>query len=204
MRALRQQPDVRLAQGFLTAEEQGALLRGPADPSGWAARGVAGEEDATGLFAELPVEDEPLLLSLRARVEALVGFESAIGDTFRYRRYEPGQSHPGHLDCYGFDDNELIATALIVLQHAAVGGQTVFPRAAPAPLLAQPTAGDLLLWWNHTPDGARDPLSWHYAAPVAQGAKITLAWFFYAPSPVAAHRDVTWRYSGVTATAAPR
>ena len=141
----------------------------------WAEEKPGGPINHTGYCVEVAVEDQRLL-DLRARLESLVGMESDIADTFRYRWYRPGEGHRPHLDCYTVEDRDLLATAMIYLQTTEAGGETRFPLAG---LDFPPVEGRLLLWYNHLPDGEIDPLSRHEGRPVIAGEKEVLLYFFY-------------------------
>ena len=121
-------PAIWQFDGFLdpdTCAAIAALAREPRwmpDPDG-----DAGGTDEKGYHVEVEVEADPRLIELRARLEALVGMESDVCETFRYRRYLPGQGHRPHLDCYSIEDRDLLATALIPLRDTPSGGETSFP-----------------------------------------------------------------------------
>ena len=102
-----------------------------------------------------------------------------FGESFRFRRYAPGEYHPPHLDTYTFEGRTLILTALLYLTDTEAGGETHFPKARPAPVAVRPRRGRLALWFNHRPDGAVDPAALHEALPVRRGVKATVANFLY-------------------------
>jgi hypothetical protein len=139
------------------------------------------EDREHGASVELPAEENPALLALTRRVEALVGFESAVRGTVRFRRYDPGQGHPPHLDTYEIDGASLVVTALLTIEAPESGGATEFPHASPWPAAVVPRAGRLAVWKNCTPEGAPEPRSTHQGAPVTEGRKSILLWFFYLP-----------------------
>lgn len=181
-------PEVYTLEGVVSEDERQELLRFAGEPERGLAEGGEVHTNETGICFELPIEGEPLLLSLRERLERTIGYESGLGFTFRIRRYGVGNGHPPHLDCYGAEGFELLATAMLVLQAPDSGGETSFPRANPAPLRVPPVAGRALLWFNHLPDGRADPASLHVGEPVVAGEKVVLLYFFYAPVEIAAVR----------------
>ena len=149
-------------------------------------QGLNPKDDATGLSYELPIDGAAALEALRARIEALTGIANTQGDTFRFRRYEPGRGHPPHTDGYVIDGATLIATAMLCLEAPALGGDTVFPEADDGPMRVIPRAGQLVLWFNYDEDGDEDLQAVHLSTPVLQGAKVTLTAFLYADLAAAA------------------
>lgn len=189
-RRLRAEPEVYTLDGLVSEEERQDLLRIAGETWRGEAEGGEVHVNETGLCFELPIEGEPLLEALRGRLERLMGYESGLGYTFRVRRYGPGNGHPPHLDCYGAEGFELLATSMLVLSAPESGGHTGFPRAAPEPCSVPPVAGRALVWFNHLPDGRPDPASLHVGEEVKAGEKVVLLYFFYAPAPIAAVRQL--------------
>lgn len=187
---LSQSPELWAVDALISGEERRALLDFAAQTDR-AAEGGEAHVNETGLCFELPIEGEPLLEALRARLEGLLGYESGLGYTFRVRRYGVGNGHPPHLDCYGAEGFELLATALIALQAPEAGGETRFPRAEPAPIAVAQAPGRALIWFNHLPDGRPDPASLHAGLPVEAGEKVVLLYFFYAPVELSAVRRLS-------------
>lgn len=144
------------------------------------------QHGVTGFSFELPVDADPEVARLQARIEAIVGIRNEAGGTLRFRRYAPGQYHPIHSDSYHKDGYTLVATAMVCLTAPAAGGETAFPDAAPIPLAVHPTRGRLLFWFNHSPDGKDDPAAQHESLAVRAGIKTTLTCFLYAPLAAAA------------------
>lgn len=142
--------------------------------------GVETHRDAvTGFSFEMPIAGDTVLEAIRARMEQLLGFPNDVPDTFRFRRYARGESHPLHNDSYVIGGSTLVASALLYLNTTDEGGETSFPSALPEPITVAPKRGRLVVWFNHTPDGAVDPLAVHEALPVTKGSKATIAYFFY-------------------------
>ena len=142
------------------------------------------KHDHTGLSFELAVAPCPAATRLRDLAQQLLSLGNDLGQTLRYRRYLPGESHPAHCDHYEVGGTALVATALFHLADTQAGGATRFPRALPEPVEVAPRRGRLVAWFNHDPTGAPDPLSIHDAAPVDAGEKVTLTQFLYQPPSV--------------------
>ncbi len=142
---------------------------------------VEGEESPHGASVELPIAENAGLVSLTRRVERLVGFESTVRDSVRFRRYEPGQGHPPHLDEYEIDGATLVVSAMLIVEAPESGGATEFPQASPWPTAIAPQAGRLAVWSNCNAEGHPEPRSSHQAAPVVAGHKAVFLWFFYLP-----------------------
>ena len=92
--------------------------------------------------------------------------------------YEPGQEFKLHTDCWdkveGCGSNQRVLTALIVVQQAEEGGETVFPNLG---LTMKPPAGYMVVWRNVL-DGMCSPLALHAGMPVIKGRKIVLTkWY---------------------------
>ena len=142
------------------------------------------KHDDTGLSFELRVAACPAARRLRDLAQGLLGLGNDLGETLRYRRYLPGESHPAHCDHYQVGGTALVATALFHLADTRAGGATRFLEARPVPVEVAPKRGRLVMWMNHGPDGAPDACSIHDAAPVEAGEKVTLTQFLYQPPAV--------------------
>jgi len=170
-------PDLRVHAGFVGEAERLSLLS-------WAEQVLEAEgedDDDHGPSVELSIAKSAGLAALTRRVEALVGFESAVGGTVRFRRYGPGQGHPPHLDEYEIEGASLVVTAMLTVEAPVSGGATEFPTASPWPAAVAPEVGRLTLWKNCTPEGDPEPRSLHQGAPVVEGHKGVFLWFFYLP-----------------------
>ena len=189
MQALCETPRIRVLDdaldeaAILTLEAEIARQRESA-----IARG-ASKHDHTGLSFELAVASCPVATRLRDLAQRLLGLGNDLGQTLRYRRYVPGESHPAHCDHYEVGGTALVATALFHLADTQAGGATRFPQARPVPVEVAPKRGRLVVWFNHSADGAPDPLSIHDAAPVESGEKVTLTQFLYQPPSVVARQE---------------
>ncbi len=164
---------------FLDRDTRAALTEALAVPRLLDA-GLTVRHGPTGRTAEVPPSFHPLLGATARRVEALVGLTPAVSLSFRVRHAAPGDSHPPHLDAYEIDGAVLVATAMLWLEVAGcVGGETIFPEAAPALRLA-PAAGALAVWFNYDAEGCPEPASLHAMTRVETGARLTMNLFVYA------------------------
>lgn len=99
-------------------------------------------------------------------------------DRWNVIKYEEGQEFKLHTDCWdnvkGEGSNQRVLTALIVLQQANEGGETIFPNLG---LSIRPPAGTMLVWHN-TSGGACNPLLVHAGMPPQNGTKIVMTkWY---------------------------
>ena len=99
-------------------------------------------------------------------------------DRWNVIKYEEGQEFNLHTDCWdnikGEGSNQRVLTALIVLQQANEGGETIFPNLG---LSIRPPAGTMLVWHN-TSGGACNPLLVHAGMPPQNGTKIVMTkWY---------------------------
>jgi hypothetical protein len=182
-----EQPRVWVADGFLSPAEAETVLALIPEPGSEAAQMLGAKADETGFSVELPVDHGALLGEICERLTALLGVENAVADTFRFRRYHPGEGHPEHLDCFEIGGSSLVFTALMHLEDGAEGGDTLFPEAEGEPLAVAPRRGRLVVWGNYRDGGTPDPSSLHAGTPLHDGRKTTLTWFVYAPLAAAAH-----------------
>jgi 2OG-Fe(II) oxygenase superfamily len=187
---ISQSPAVYAYEGFATPEECLHVERRGGHWNFIRECGIKTKHDETGFSFELPISGDPVLERLRTRFEAAVGLESQIPDTFRFRRYSPGEGHAPHVDCYDIDDLLLTASALLYLNEPESGGCTTFthPQAESAGLALTPKRGTLALWFNYTADARPDPASTHRGDVVLAGTKATIAYFFYTSRSLAGHR----------------
>jgi hypothetical protein len=183
LRALATSPRIYARADFLSPDECGRLLTVAA---AFGSQHPDRRHDSAGLSFELPLDADPLVADVAARVERLLGFANRVPGTLRFRTYEPGDSHPPHRDEYAIDGHRLIVTAMLNLADTAAGGETYFPAAIDGELRLPPRAGELLLWFNHRRDGSIDPRGMHEGLPVVAGSKTTLTQFLYAPVELAA------------------
>lgn len=187
-------PRVWVADDFLSVDETNALMAAAPGPDSDRAQRWNAKLDATGFSFEWPIAGDGLLEAIRDRLTGLLGIENRLADTFRFRRYFPGDAHPPHLDCFHIGGHWLVFTALVHLEDAEEGGATVFRKAEGGGLSVAPRRGRLVAWCNYRPEGRPDPLSSHEGARLERGSKTTLAWFVYAPITAACHSPGGRRY----------
>jgi prolyl 4-hydroxylase len=175
-------PRLFVIDDFLTAAEIVHVLDVAADRDALERRGIAWKHDETGFSFEMPIDGDPVLEGIRARIAAVTGLVDRLGSSFRFRHYGEAEAHGPHLDTYRIAGNDLAVTALIHLVDTEAGGATRFPNARPEPVEVAPRAGRLVVWGNLRADGTPDPASLHEGLPVSAGAKMTLTEFVYVPS----------------------
>src|ERR1700682_2190220 len=113
------QPRVYLMDGFASVQELEPLLEIVRNPAELTRRGFALHRNKAGLSFEWEVATEPLLKVLTERTYARLGFDNDLGLTLRFRNYQVGEYHPGHLDAYQADNLYLVATAILYLNDTA-------------------------------------------------------------------------------------
>ena len=99
-------------------------------------------------------------------------------DVWNVIRYGEGQQFKLHTDCWdsvkGEGLNQRVLTALIVLQQANEGGETVFPNLG---LSVRPPAGYMVVWHN-TVGGSCTNMLLHGGMPPQNGAKLVMTkWY---------------------------
>lgn len=176
-------PFLEVRDGFASAGERAHALRLAADRPALAARGISWQHGPTGFSFEMPIEGDPVLEGLHARMTAALGLTDRKRYSFRFRHYAEGEAHPPHLDVYEIRGVHLAATAMLHLVTTEEGGETRFPAATPDPAAVAPREGRLVLWRNLRADGSPDPASVHEGLPVRRGAKMTLTAFVYVDLP---------------------
>ena len=135
-------------------------------------------EKVGGILLESGVER---LLGGKVRVAAeSFGVHDYHEETERWNviKYEEGQEFKLHTDCWdnvkGEGSDQRVLTALIVLQQANEGGETIFPNLG---LSIRPPAGTMLVW-HSTSGGACNPLLVHAGMPPQNGTKIVMTkWY---------------------------
>jgi len=168
-------PDVRLARGFLTAEEC-AYLVARAEPL---LRPSTIIDEVTGRPRPHPVRtsssmnfdptNEDLVVhAINRRIAALTGTDLAAGEPLHVLRYTPGQEFRPHLDAIAGASNQRQWTALIYLNQGFEGGETNFPELT-ITTLGRP--GDCLIFRVCDDDGATDQRLRHAGLPVTSGVK---------------------------------
>jgi prolyl 4-hydroxylase len=172
--------------GFLDALECGRLISiidKVAEPS------KAYEVDyssgiRTSYSSDLDPRD-PFIRMLERRIDALLGFDPANGETLQGQRYDTGQEFKPHTDWFVTDSaaweqerdhgRQRSFTAMAYLNDVAEGGETDFPNLG---IAVAPRAGTLLIWNNADEEGV--PSSWvvHAGNPVMRGKKYVITkWY---------------------------
>lgn len=182
---LRCEPRLYVARAFASTSELAHLADAGADTSAVLRRGLPTKHDETGFSFELPVGEDPLLAAVVARMYEVVGFDNDAGETVRYRRYGATERHPPHEDAFAIGGSVIVATAMLCVVAPERGGETRFPHADP-PIAVAPHVGQLLVWFNHLPNGRLDPRALHESLPVVAGEKVTITCFLYKPVVYAA------------------
>lgn len=94
---LADSPRVFFVPNFLTDAEI-MHVNSISHPSKARSRGLRVKEDYTGTSYEQPIDEDPILSRIAARMEHLVGFKNEFGGTFRIRRCAWPQQGTG---CWG-------------------------------------------------------------------------------------------------------
>jgi prolyl 4-hydroxylase len=194
------EPELYVVDDFLTPAEVFRVIEVASDRDALEARGVAWKHDETGFSFEMPIDGDPVLERIRARIQAASGLVDGLGTTFRFRHYGEREAHGLHLDAYRIGARDLAVTALVHLADTERGGATRFPKARPAPVEVAPRAGRLVLWWNVRADGTPDPASLHEGLPVVAGVKMTITEFVYVDR---AQLERAWTYGRSVAGVSP-
>jgi len=135
--------------------------------------------------------DDPLVLKLEERMQAVIGIQPELGEYPQGQRYEAGQQFKPHYDW--LDPNasywptqvtcggQRTWTAMMFLNDPEAGGHTIFTEAN---VSVRPRAGNLLLWNNLDSDGEVNPRSMHQGSPVVAGVKYVITKWY---------RERTWK-----------
>jgi prolyl 4-hydroxylase len=129
--------------------------------------------------------DDALVQKLTARIDALTGFETALGETIQGQRYAIGQEYKVHCDYFPASASywpdmrdaggQRCWTAMMYLNTVEEGGETQFPVGG---FMVPPRAGTLLVWNNMQADGSPNGNTLHAACPVRRGTKYVLTkWY---------------------------
>ncbi len=129
--------------------------------------------------------DHPLVASVDAKINALVGIQPEHGETSQGQRYDVGQEFKAHHDFFYTDQNyyreettsggQRTWTAMAFLNEPEGGGQTFFPEVN---VRITPRAGNLLIWNNMDQTGAPNRYTLHQGCPVTAGLKYVITkWY---------------------------
>lgn len=178
LRQVSRSPRLYVADGFATDAEIDHILRRAASIQARRPAHMLFHETCAGFSFEMAAGRDPVLRRLMDDTYAAAGLRNVLDDTLRFRRYSPGNAHPGHCDVYQMEGCHLLATAILYLDDAD-GGETEFPRAENGPIRVEPRRGRLALWFNYTADGQVDQSAFHAGLAVRSGVKTTITNFFY-------------------------
>lgn len=115
-----------------------------------------------------PLQEDLVVNRINRRIARLSGTEYGWGEPLHVLSYEPGEEYKPHFDALPGAGNQRQATAILYLNEGYEGGETVFPDLG---LTVPARQGDMLLFANVGPDGARDDASRHAGLPVTSGRK---------------------------------
>lgn len=139
---------------------------------------------------------DPLIARITQRIDALLAYDGAHGETLQGQRYEVGQEYKLHCDHFPvYTDywqvmretgGQRCWTAMTYLCDVEAGGETIFPN---LDVMIPPRRGTLLIWNNLSADGSPNADTLHAARPVERGIKYVLTkwyrerpWFAAAPA----------------------
>jgi len=189
VRALREQPSIRLCEGFATAAECQWLINLASHSLHRAkiyrkdAAGHVASDSRTNTEANYTIVHADIVLSLiRDRLAAAAGTTTNGFEIAKLLHYEPGQQFDLHCD---FQEpitpalrqeverhGQRVATVLVYLNEDYEGGETDFPRAQ---LRHKGRRGDALVFANVTASGALDYDTLHAGRAPTSGVKWLLS-----------------------------
>lgn len=152
-------------------------------------RGDARTNTGTGFGLR---DSDVVMTLLRARISRASELPFDQFEPVNVLHYDPGQKFDRHYDfinpkvSHFAEDLRLrgqrVATGLIYLNDAYEGGETDFPEIGYS---FKGDTGDLLVFFNITPDGEPDPRTLHAGTPPTSGEKWVLSqWIRDRPQPV--------------------
>lgn len=158
----KSRPDLRRSTVVSSVSENGEIHEG---------------RTSKGMFFEQRPMDL-ILRSIEKRIAALTTIPEENGEAIQVLTYGLGEEYRPHFDyfdnttpegaaCYN-RGGQRVATLIMYLENTEVGGETIFPRAN---VKVKPVKGNAVLFYNCTPDGREDPMSFHGGAPVIRGEK---------------------------------
>jgi prolyl 4-hydroxylase len=127
----------------------------------------------------------PLVVSVEAKINAVMGIQPELGETIQGQRYAVGQQFKPHHDFFYIDQGYYKAeaetggqrtwTAMAFLNEPEAGGQTNFPELG---VKITPRAGNLFAWNNMDSEGEPNRFTLHQGMPVIAGVKYVITkWF---------------------------
>eukprot|EP00747_Dinoflagellata_sp_TGD_P168018 gnl/TRDRNA2_/TRDRNA2_193500_c0_seq1.p1 gnl/TRDRNA2_/TRDRNA2_193500_c0~~gnl/TRDRNA2_/TRDRNA2_193500_c0_seq1.p1 ORF type:complete len:279 (+),score=41.64 gnl/TRDRNA2_/TRDRNA2_193500_c0_seq1:143-979(+) len=134
----------------------------------------------SGYVSEVPVDADPILRQISARMYAATGVDNHNHGTFRVRRYLEGHGHGPHTDWWSDWITEgrqnLVLTMNMYLSETEKGGETEFPVAGVAVPVKK---GRMAVWWTCNREGTIDDKSQHQGNVVEKGEKWLASTFVY-------------------------
>uniref|UniRef100_A0A1I7SAP1 Fe2OG dioxygenase domain-containing protein n=2 Tax=Bursaphelenchus xylophilus TaxID=6326 RepID=A0A1I7SAP1_BURXY len=135
---------------------------------------------ADGLWLE---PHEPCVIPLFRKLQRSLRVNPAIAENFLVLKYDKNGHYAPHYDhlfpmTKEYDDGwfeffgNRMATALLIVQQAELGGGTIFPH---LDLVVESDPGDLLLWFNADSNDVREQNSLHASCPVERGQKMAVS-----------------------------
>lgn len=125
-----------------------------------------------------PYMRDPILDALEKKIARLTKTDKKNGEWIQVMRYKIKEEYLPHYDFFDSQTEggrrtllrggQRIATCILYLQEPNKGGETIFPFML---LSVPPKKGNLLLFYNCTPDDQVDFLTFHGSAPVEEGEK---------------------------------
>jgi prolyl 4-hydroxylase len=121
---------------------------------------------------------DPIIKSIDRRIAKWTKLPLEHGEPFQVLCYNKGGEYQPHFDYFnksqpgGADalarGGQRVASLILYLNNPQKGGETIFPKLK---IAVAPRKGGALLFFNVTPDGKEDPLTFHGGAPVLEGEK---------------------------------
>lgn len=129
--------------------------------------------------------DNPAVIALEHKLEALTGIDPAYGEPLQGQRYDVGQEFKAHCDWFNPDGQDYrkfcsVAgqrtwTFMVYLNPVEAGGATRFKAVGKT---FQPEAGKLVGWNNRRPDLRPNPNTIHHGMKVRKGLKYVITkWY---------------------------
>jgi prolyl 4-hydroxylase len=179
--------DLFVYRDFLSHDECARLTKmidSDLIPSGILAHNEPDKEFRTSQSSNLSPHD-PLVISIQAKIDAVMGIDPIQGETIQGQRYAVGQQFKPHHDFFYVDQpywpeqeatgGQRTWTAMIFLNEPEAGGQTGFPKVN---VKVTPRTGNLLMWNNMDEYGAPNLNSLHTGMPVEAGLKYVITkWY---------------------------
>ncbi|WP_081619223.1 2OG-Fe(II) oxygenase [Thioalkalivibrio sp. ALE23] len=125
-----------------------------------------------------------LIDRIENRLAALTNWPVERGEGLQLLQYEPGQEYRPHYDWFDLENHgarkhtrsagQRVATTVIYLQPAPIGGATRFPKRG---IEVNPKKGGAVFFANTTMRGEPDRSTMHAGTPVEEGTKIVVTYW---------------------------